>query len=151
MTGPTRAVRNNNPGNLERGAAWAGLSFEEEMTPEQRSEHRFCVFCEPKWGFRALATVLRNYNIIHGFNTVAGIIGRFAPPKENDVSAYVKAVCDGLGVEADKPLNLDDAVTLQSLCRAIAVHESGGWMFQTPDLERGVAMAIGPKAELRIA
>lgn len=146
-----RAVRNANPGNIETGEPWRGLATPAEMTADQRAEKRFCVFTAPEWGFRALAVILRNYRERYGLVSVHDIISRFAPSNENDTTAYVKHVCDAMGVEPDKALDLDDALTLEDLCRAIAVHESGGWFFKTPDLEKGVAMALGPKSEPRIA
>lgn len=147
----TRAARNANPGNIEAGEPWRGLATLAEMTADQRAETRFCVFSGPEWGFRALAIIIRNYRDRYGLLTVRAIISRYAPSNENDTTAYVKHVCDAMGVEPDKVLNLDDAITLEDFCRAIAVHESGGWFFKTPDLEKGVAMALGPKSEPRIA
>lgn len=151
LTNVTRAVRNANPGNIETGEPWRGLAKLSDMTADQRGEQRFCVFVAPEWGFRALAIIIRNYRDRYGLLTVRDIISRFAPSNENITPAYIKHVCDAMGVEPNKTLNLDDAITLQSLCRAIAVHESGSWLFQTPDLEKGVAMALGPKSEPRIA
>lgn len=149
---PPRAVRNQNPGNIEANSIpWKGLADITEMTFDQRKEQRFCVFTGAVWGFRALAVLIRNYRDRYGLITVHDIISRFAPSNENNTAAYIKSVCDAVGTEPNKPLNLDDAITLQSLCRAIAVHESGGWLFQTPDLEKGVAMALGQKSEPRIA
>lgn len=146
-----RAARNRNPGNIETGEPWRGLAGIKDMTADQRGEHRFCVFIAPEWGFRALAIIIRNYRDRYGLLSVRDIISRYAPSNENDTAAYVKHVCDAMGVEPDKALDLDDALTLEDLCRAIAVHESGGWFFKTPDLEKGVAMALGPKSEPRIA
>lgn len=146
-----RAVRNRNPGNIEAGEPWRGLATPSEMTADQLSEKRFCVFSGPEWGFRALAVIIRNYRDRYGLLTVHAIISRFAPSNENDTNSYIKHVCDAMGVEPDKALNLDDAITLEDFCRAIAVHESGSWLFKTADLEKGVAMALGPKSEPKIA
>lgn len=139
---PPRSVRNFNPGNLERSAtSWLGLAHIKEMSADQRAEERFCVFSEPKWGFRALALVLRAYESSHGLNTVRGILSRYAPKSENDTASYIKHVCNALACGADKALDLSDEKTLTALCKAIAVHEGGGWHFSDADLAQGVALA----------
>ena len=139
-----RAVRNNNPGNLEAGARWKGLLPASRMTPAQRRERRFAVFASPPWGFRALALVLRNCQRRHGLNTIREIVARFAPPNENDTDAYVGAASRSMGVAADAPLALEDPRVLMALCKAIAVHESGGWFFSDADLAQGIALALPP-------
>lgn len=138
----TRAVRNNNPGNLEAGTKWLGLMPPGQMTPEQAAETRFAVFEAPKWGFRAMAIILLRYQRIHGLNTVRGIINRWAPPSENNTFAYVQAVCKDIKKNPDAPLDLSNAETLRGLCKAIAVHESGGWFFTSTDLNDGVSLAL---------
>lgn len=112
------------------------------MTADQAAEHRFAVFAAPKWGFRALATVLLNYEHLHGLNTIRQIIGRWAPPNENNTIAYVKAVCDGVGADPNTPLDLHDPATLQKLAKAISIHEAGSWMFKQEDLIAGVKLAL---------
>ena len=141
-----RAVRNNNPGNLESGPRWKGLLPASRMTPAQKRETRFAVFASPEWGFRALALVLRNYQRRHGVDTVRGIVRRFAPPPENDTEDYIRAVARRMGISADAPLDLDSARVLMALCRAIAIQESGGWFFADADLAQGIALALPPPA-----
>src|SRR5690349_10926624 len=136
-----RAVRNANPGNLRRGARWKGLVPRASMNAGQRAEKRFAVFAAPQWGFRALAIVLRNYARRHGLDTVCGIVGRYAPCSENDTAAYIRAVSQSMSVSPDAPLDLANPRTLAALCKAIAIHESGGWFFADADLAAGVALA----------
>ena len=50
-----RGIRNNNPGNLDKGAPWQGLV-------NNSSEPRFCTFKDPVWGIRALAVTLITYH-----------------------------------------------------------------------------------------
>ena len=137
-----RAVRNNNPGNLEAGARWKGLLPRSRMSAEQKAERRFAVFASPEWGFRALAIVLRNYDRRYGLDTIRKIVMRFAPPYENDTESYIRSVTSRLHITADAPLDLDDPQTLSALCKAIAVHESGGWFFSDEDLASGIALAL---------
>ncbi|HEX5278941.1 MAG TPA: structural protein [Micropepsaceae bacterium] len=143
-----RSVRNNNPGNIVRtNIAWEGLAAPDEMTPAQQTETRFCVFASPKWGFRALALDLHN-KWHRGLHTVHQIMAVYAPSNENDTGAYVAAVCRMMGVGPDDRLQLDDPSQLASFCRAIAVHEAGGWMYSDDDLVEGVRMALEPPTTL---
>lgn len=88
-----RGIRNNNPGNIRHGANWHGLN------PDGRKiDPAFCVFTTSVAGIRALAKVLINYKRIHGLNTVRQIISRYAPPNENQTTAYIQSVAKQLGV-----------------------------------------------------
>ena len=88
-----RGIRNNNPGNIRWGADWQGLKKDGKS-----QDPSFCVFATPVWGIRALAKVLINYKRIHGLNTVRQIISRYAPPNENQTTAYVQTIARQLGV-----------------------------------------------------
>lgn len=137
-----RAVRGNNPGNLNAGDHWQGLMPRAQMTPEQIAEHRFAVFAAPKWGFRAMAIVMINYERRHGLHTVRQIISRWAPPVENATAAYIKCVCERMQVGPDTPLDILKPTVLQSLCKAISTQEVGDWAFQNHDLVAGVSLAL---------
>ena len=136
-----RAVRNFNPGNLNAGPSWQGLMPPAQMTPDQQAETRFAVFRDPRWGFRALGVVLLNYEKLYGINTVQGCITRWAPPSENNTAAYIADVAQACGVQADDNFDLTVQANLQSMAKAIATHECGGWFFTDYDLQVGVGMA----------
>lgn len=137
-----RAVRNNNPGNLDRGKSkWQGLASHEEMTTEQRAEKRFCVFKDARWGFRAMAVLLINYQDKYNLHTVSGIVNRWAPPVENNTVAYVEHVCELTDFGAAEFLDLHRYSYLAPIVKAIAVHECGGWFFKDADLRAGLRMA----------
>lgn len=136
-----RALRNNNPGNINAGDHWQGLMPRREMTPDQASEERFAVFISPKWGFRALAIILLNYQSVHHLRTIRQFVSRFAPSSENDTDAYVADVCRECGRSPDEVYDLTIPANLEKLLRAIARHESGLWLFSDKDMEAGVAMA----------
>lgn len=136
-----RAVRNNNPGNINAGDHWQGLCPVDQMTPDQKAETRFAVFAASRWGFRALAVILLNYQKIHGLKSIGQCISRWAPPSENNTTAYILAVAAFMQVDPDTPVDLTNPVTLGKACKAIAIHESGSWLFQDVDLQAGVAMA----------
>lgn len=138
-----RSVRNNNPGNLEAtGDKWQGLMPHGMMSPEQAAEVRFCVFATPAYGFRALAKVLIKYNRFDKVDTLRQCMARFAPTTENDTASYLRAVCDYTGCGPDVHFGFKSAPNLQALCKAIAIHEAGGWFFTQSDLAEGVRMAL---------
>jgi hypothetical protein len=139
-----RPVRNNNPGDLEAGAAWQGLMPAERMTPLQQRE-RFAVFETPEWGFRALCVLLRNYQQLHGAGTVAEIIGRFAPPNENNTAAYIAEVAGAMNVTPLQALDLSDPARLFALAKAITRQETGSWepYWQDAQLQSGIVLAGG--------
>ena len=136
-----RAVRNNNPGNIERGAKWQGLTPLAEMSDEQRDEKRFAVFKSPKWGFRALLRTLITYQDKYDVNAIGSTINRWAPPSENDTRAYVRHVCELSGRSADEPLNYHEWKDARPVVKAIATHECGGWFFDEKDLDAGLRLA----------
>ncbi len=135
MTGTTRGERNNNPGNLRKGANWQGLSA------DQSSDSAFAVFNDPVSGIRALAVLLKNY-AASGFNTVASIISRYAPSSENNTNAYISAVAGQIGVDPNQVLDLNDSNLLTALCSAIITHENGQDIYTAQGITaQGVALA----------
>lgn len=95
-----RGIRNNNPGNIKRsGERWEGLANPDEMTDYQKRETVFCVFREPIWGLRAMGRILLNYQTKHRLTTVAAMIGRWAPPDDdNKTKAYVSFVAQRMNI-----------------------------------------------------
>lgn len=136
-----RALRNNNPGNIDAGDHWQGLLPRAQMSPEQSAEPRFAVFAAPKWGFRALGILILNYARVHHLTTVRQIIGRWAPNSENNTEAYVLAVAHSVNVSADTPLDFTKPDLLMAVAKAIATHECGSWLFNEGDLRAGIYMA----------
>jgi hypothetical protein len=142
-----RAVRNNNPGNIEKGSPWQGLCPREKMTPEQEKENRFAVFVSPKWGFRALAVVLITYQdkrrAADGsvIDTIREAIERWAPPSENDTNAYISHVCKITGFDPNDRLDFHKYADIAPLAKAISTHECGGWFFSDGDLDSGLRLA----------
>lgn len=129
-----RGMRNNNPGNVEAGAdRWEG---------QTGSDGRFATFETPEAGIRALARTLLTYQDKHGLNTVEGIIGRWAPPGENNTKAYARAVADAVGFEPTAQLDLKDAKVLQALTRAIIRHENGRQPYAEDVIRAGVDAAL---------
>lgn len=129
--GATRGERNNNPGNIRAASdTWQG---------QTGSDGTFVTFATPQDGIRALAHLLRNYQVKYGLNTVRGLVGRYAPASENNTAAYVAAVAADMGVSPDQPLSLADAGTLDALVTAIIRHENGRVVYAAADIASGAA------------
>lgn len=111
-----RNVRLNNPGNVDRTSiVWQGMSA-------LQTDPRFITFIAPQWGFRCMARIL-NGDYREGCVSVHALIDRWAPPIENDTSAYVTDVANRMGVLIDATLSLP--AQLLPLLKAIAIHEGG--------------------------
>ena len=140
ITAP-RGIRNNNPGNIERGPRkWQGEIIGDDP--------RFATFETPEAGIRALAKNLLTYHEKHGLNTVDGIIGRWAPANENATAAYAAAVAKELGVGVGDQLDLRNPDTLSKLTTAIIRYENGQQPYKPETIRAGVdAALIGAPAQ----
>lgn len=137
-----RGIRNNNPGNIRRGAdSWRGLAA-------QQPDPEFCTFTAPEWGLRAMGRVLLRYQAQYGLRSVNQMVSRWAPPSENNTAAYVAAVAADLGVRPDDAIDLNARADLFALLlRAIVKHENGpAWAdYYSPALyAQGVSLALSP-------
>ena len=113
---PPRNVRLANPGNVDRTSiVWQGMSALQD-------DPRFIRFIGPQWGFRCMARILRG-DYREGAVSVHELIDRWAPPVENDTSAYVTDVATRMNVDIDETLALPGQ--LLPLLRSIAIHEGG--------------------------
>ena len=130
-----RGIRNNNPGNIDyTGTPWLGLA-------DPPSDGRFCRFVTPEHGIRAIARVIRTYYTRHNINTIRGVIGRWAPPAENDTLAYIDHVSARCGVGADQVVDPTTVDILVPLAAAIILHENGQQPYDDATIRRGVLMA----------
>ncbi|MDW5502467.1 hypothetical protein R6Y99_21960 [Pseudomonas lundensis] len=134
-----RGLRNNNPGNIE-------ASSENPWEGQAGSDGRFAKFETPEHGIRALGKNLLSYNRLHGLDTVAEMITRWAPPKENDTDSYIKAICAQLGVGANDQIDVTNPRTLAALCAGIVNHENGSQPYTDDQIGAGVSAALGLSA-----
>ena len=118
-----RGFRNCNPLNIERGQEWIGLR-------EIQGDGRFCQFVSMQYGWRAGLVIIRNY--IRGRNgsgrpldTIEKIINRWAPPKENLTSAYVKSVSEEVGIDMRQRIKWEDRALICAIVKAMAHVECG--------------------------
>lgn len=120
-----RGIRNNNPGNLVKTSIpWQGKA-------QTNTDGKFEQFVSPEYGVRALIKDLIS-DFKKGKNTVSDLIKEFAPWYENHTHAYIRSVCDFVGVDKDVKLSLTKN-TLQRLVMAIDKVENGGH-YITPEL-----------------
>jgi len=112
-----RGIRNNNPLNLEQTADnWKG-----EIVG---NDTRFMTFSDAKYGIRAAAKLLINYQRLYNLDTMKKVIDRFAPPFENNTNAYAEHIAESIGV------NVNDKITISKnnllpILRAMIKHENG--------------------------
>lgn len=133
-----RGIRNNNPGNIERGnIQWQG------MAADQTADDRFIVFDYPQDGIRAMARVLRNYQRQYNLRTLNDIIGRWAPAVENDVNSYAHHVAGEANISPDADINLEDDGTLQDVMTAMIRHENGEQPYDDNTIAEGIAAERG--------
>lgn len=114
-----RGIANKNPGDLRlTNTIWEGQS------PTQ-TDPDFIQFTTDVYGLRALMKLLLNYQKIDKLTTIRGIIGKYAPPSENDTAAYIAAVSAQLGIGPDVAIDLTLGSALMPFAKAIVVHENG--------------------------
>lgn len=138
-----RGIRNHNPGNIERvaGVRWQGMSA-------IQSDERFIVFKDARWGIRAIARTLITYQdkrrAKNGsrIDSVQEIIDRWAPPHENNTSAYAQQVAKALDKAVnDESVDVYDYHTMESLVCAIIKHENGSQPYSLESIRAGLALA----------
>lgn len=123
-----RGIRNQNPGNVRWGDPWQGL-----VPEKQRTDPAFCQFVSAAYGIRALARTLITYQDKYNLRTIRQIIGRWAPPNENNTNAYVRAVATQTGRAANDRLDMQSYADLRPLVEAIIRHENGAGPVNTPN------------------
>ena len=130
-----RGIRNNNPGNIRHGESSLVLN------PDARNiDSAFCVFTAPVYGIRALAKVLVNYKRIHGLNTVRQIVSRYAPPNENQTTAYIQSVAKQLGVYPDTVIDIEERGVLTVFIKAIIRMENGIQPYSDELIQQGIEL-----------
>lgn len=140
VSGLTRGLRNNNPGNIREGKGDSTLWVGERATDDDPAFEEFTTL---PYGIRAATVLFRNYQRLYNLRTIAGLISRWAPPSENDTATYIKRVADRVGIGANDPINLTGPAIYPFL-RAVFREENGliaDSLISEADLRRGVALA----------
>ncbi len=134
-----RGIRNNNPGNIRISTIqWEGkIKINTDGVFEQ--------FDSATHGIAALVNNLMSYQLVHGLDTIAKIIDRWAPAMENDTKAYILAVLAdaGLaGVTPTSPIDIRNPTILFALTMAIIKHENGVNPYASSDVMKIVIDTI---------
>ena len=131
----TPGEENNNPGSIREMPSERTLWLGERADADDRMKK----FETASDGLQRLAMLLLDYQR-RGLYTIERIIGRWAaPPDENDVEAYIAAVCNRTNRDRKELLNLaQDRRTFLLLIVAIIQQENGRCIY----LNRSIADAI---------
>lgn len=118
----TRGIRNNNPFNIKRSRnKWLG------KLPKSICEDKvFEQFSSMEYGVRAGLLLLRNYVNRYHLVSVEQIIGRFAPPSENDTHHYVIYIYNTLSIFGANPkeVGIVGSDAFFALAHGIMMYES---------------------------
>lgn len=143
-----RGIRNHNPGNIDFNARmfkldpWVG-----ELGLEQHKYSRFTTFKDPEHGIRAMCKILLTYDHHRRakdgspIDTVQEVIDRWAPPSENDTTAYVKNVRRLLRVEKGQEIDLNNRLIMFPLLKALIEHENGQQPYSDETILEAMAIA----------
>ncbi|MDY4245768.1 MAG: structural protein P5 [Porphyromonas sp.] len=124
-----RGLRNNNPLNIRRSKSkWLG----EVDSLNGKRDTAFCQFSSLTYGYRACAKLLQTYQIKYKLYVLDKIIGRWAPPKENNTRAYADRVAKQMTKELGEPISVaslldicKDKATLRALIVSMHLVECG--------------------------
>jgi hypothetical protein len=111
-------IRFNNPGNLRVPGSATGF---------QR-------FATAQEGLNAMARQIGLYANRDNLRTISSIVGKYAPPNENDTSAYIADVSKRTGFAPDQQLDVNDPKVMAPLLSAMVRHEQGRQPFSDQQL-----------------
>lgn len=117
MSDLPRGLRNNNPGNIVKSS----IQFAGEV---DSTDSRFKAFQSRAWGYRAMFTLLGTY-ISKGYDTIAEIINRWAPPIENNTEGYISFVEKQTGINRNTKLTINSGEEISKIVAAISWKENG--------------------------
>lgn len=115
----TIGYRNNNPLNMRHdNDRWQG-----EVVPSQ--DGAFKQFETMAWGYRAAFKLLHNYQKNNGCRILSDFINRWAPPSENNTSAYVSTVAKRAGLSDVSEIDTLKGDTMRAVVSAMSYVENG--------------------------
>jgi len=144
---PVRGLANNNPGNIRPSTqyTWQGQVGIDKGPKEAAG---FVQFSSPEAGIRAMTLNLLSYNQ-QGINTVQGIISRWAPESDRNLTgAYIKDVATALGVKATDVINVQDPAVMKQLVTAIIQKENGKQPYDMRTIDNGIALGFNKDTPL---
>lgn len=130
----TRGLRNNNPLNIRKSP----VRYQGEVEGKDPS---FKTFKTMAWGYRAAFAILRTYYRRYKLDTIGKMVGRWAPPSENNTRGYVATVCKRTGIPADKKLGFYKT----EMCGIVAAMSfvENGVVADDADVDEGWTMLVG--------
>lgn len=134
-----RGFRNHNPLNIRRTnppTQWEGLA-------STQTDKSFVQFVSNSYGYRAAFCTLRTYVKKHKCDTVRKIIGRWAPPNENNTKIYIRKVSKISNVNPDEVIDLGNVVTMTAIVAAMAIIENGVYEIDVSEIKEGYRLAFG--------
>jgi hypothetical protein len=131
-------VRGNNPGNIRDASGTGFASYATPAAGLAQLGHQLNLYATGKsrnTGGRSL-------------DTLQDIISTYAPPSENNTSAYIADVSQRMGVKPTDRLNLSDPDTLASLMRGITIHEQGRNPYSNQQFRDAASTTLGGAATI---
>lgn len=116
---PPRGLRNCNPGNIRRSR----VRYAGEVTPSQDAE--FKQFESMAYGYRAIFMLLYTYQHRYRLDTIAQMLGRYAPTSENDTAVYIAAVAEMSGVSPNGRITTTNGDIMIPIVAAMSAVENG--------------------------
>ena len=95
----SRPHKRNNPGDIEEG------KFSQSHGALPADGNRFAAWPTPEAGYAAMRSLLTAH---YSGLTIEEALNKWAPPVENDVSAYLKNVISWTGMEASTILTAEN-------------------------------------------
>ena len=114
-----RGIRNNNPCNIRRSTT----TYKGEVSPSE--DRAFKQFESMAYGYRAVFVTLHYYYTRLGLKTIGQMIGRWAPPCENNTDSYANHVSDAVNVDRNAVLNIGDKRLMVGIVSAMSFIENG--------------------------
>lgn len=125
----SRGLKNRNPGNIRRSAT----TYKGETAS---TDPAFKAFESMAWGYRAMFVLLHTYRTRYGHRTLRDMIGRYAPPAENNTASYIHTVATSAGISPDRELDTDDHHIMVKVVAGMSRVENGVAAVM-PDVEAG--------------
>lgn len=133
----TRGERNCNYGNIRLGIDWEG-----SVPADHQTDKSFIQFTDVKYGIRAIAIILLNYQKIHKLDTIRQMVMRWAPPVENESEIYANDVAVDCGVNPNEVFSLTYGHNLFNMVKAIIKHENGRVSCSDDVIANGIELAL---------
>jgi len=134
-----RGLRNNNPLNLRPvSGGWQGQVGVDD--------DNFVIFSDISWGLRAYLLNFFSSINTHGTDTLREYINRYAPPTENNTSAYLTTVASDTGICADAPIPTDttDVTNILKAQLIVEIGADNAAMITDDDIAQAFSLLSSP-------